>query len=552
MRIRVGWLYVDFVRSVRSTTMTPMKPIVVVAESIAPAGIEALQTHCDVVNAVGLDRHELCEMLADAQALIVRSATQVDAAMIKGAPLLKVVGRAGIGIDNIDIKAATQTGIVVVNAPQANVISAAEHAMALLLAQARNIPQANAALRSGVWDRSPYQGVELHGRTLGVIGLGRIGSLVARRAQAFGMRVIAHDPYVGIERARRLEVELAGNLDELYVQADFITIHLPLTAETTGMIGTDTFAKMKPGVRIVNASRGGIIDEGALAEAIRSGRVAGAALDVFAAEPTTESPLFGLPQVVVTPHLGASTREAQDKAGIDVAEAVAAALRGELVLSAVNVDIGSDVTDEVRRFLPLAEYLGRFFVGVARGLPDRLTVRIEGRLAEYPVRPLGLAALKGALSAVSSVAVSYVNAPALAERHGIAITEESSSDSTEYVSLVRLKGTVGGREVSLAGTIGRRAPMLVEIFGYEVDLPLSQYMLVVKNADVPGLIGRVGTFLGEHDVNIANMVVGRSSVTGEAAMMGIDIDQPLGPEVVESVRNLEGVEEAQFIQLPLI
>ncbi|MDH3259523.1 MAG: phosphoglycerate dehydrogenase [Acidimicrobiia bacterium] len=529
-----------------------MRPKVVIAEAIAEAGIEALETHCEVVNGVGLDESELLQLLTDAQALIVRSATQVDAEMIERGPHLKVIGRAGIGVDNIDISAATAAGIVVVNAPQANVISAAEHAMALLLSQARHVPRADAVLRSGVWDRKPYQGVELFGKTLGVIGLGRIGSLVAKRAQAFGMRVLAHDPYVGVDRARQLEVELADGLDELLSRADFITIHLPFTAETAGMINSETLARTRPGVRIVNASRGGIIDEDALAAAIRSGRVAGAALDVFATEPITESPLFELSQVVVTPHLGASTREAQDKAGIDVAEAVAGALRGELVLSAVNVDIGSDVTEEVRRFLPLAEHLGRVFVDVAMGLPDRLTVRIEGRLAEHAVHPLGLAVLKGALSAVSSVTVSYVNAPALAERHGIAIAEESSSESTEYVSLVRLTGTVGGREISLAGTIGRRAPMLVEMFGYEVDLPLSQYMLIVRNADVPGLIGRVGTFLGQLDVNIANMVVGRSSVTGEAAMMGIDIDQPLSPEVVDAVRNLQGVEEAQFVQLPLV
>ncbi|MDR9451498.1 MAG: phosphoglycerate dehydrogenase [Acidimicrobiia bacterium] len=529
-----------------------MRPRVVIAEAIAQAGIEALAVHCDVVDCVGLDREALTEYLTDAQALIVRSATQVDSDMIGSAPLLKVIGRAGIGVDNIDIEAATGAGVVVVNAPQANIISAAEHTLALLLGQARNLPRADAVLRSGVWDRKSFQGVELHGRTLGVVGLGRIGTLVARRAQAFGMRVIAHDPYVGADRARRLEVEMTDTLDQLYAEADFITLHLPLTAETVGMINAATIAKMRPGVRIINASRGGIINEAELADAVRSGRVAGAALDVFAAEPTTVSPLFDLPQVVVTPHLGAATREAQDKAGVDVAEAVAAALRGELVLSAVNVDIGTDVTDEVRRFLPLAEHLGRVFVGIARGLPDRLTVRIEGRLAEYPVRPLRLAALKGALSAVSSVPVSYVNAPALAERHGIAITEESSTEANEYVSLVRLNGTVGGREVSLAGTIGRRAPMLVELSGYEVDLPLSQYLLVVRNADVPGLIGRVGTFLGALDVNIANMVVGRSAITGEAALMGIDIDQPLTPEVVEGLRRLEGVEEAQFIQLPLV
>lgn len=532
--------------------MPRMRPKVVVAEAIARAGIEALESHCSVVEAVGLDRSELAEHLADAQALIVRSATQVDASLIEGAPALKVIGRAGVGVDNIDIPAATAAGIVVVNAPQANVISAAEHTWALLLSQARNLPRADAVLRSGVWDRKSFQGVELHGRTLGVIGLGRIGSMVAQRGLAFGMRVIAHDPYVGADRARQLGVELTESLDEVWTEADFITLHLPVTAETRDLINAETLAKMRPGVRIVNASRGSVVDEADLAEAIRSGHVAGAGLDVFSTEPITESPLFDMSQVVVTPHLGASTREAQDKAGVDVAEAVAAALRGELVLSAVNVDIGSDVGEEVSRFLPLAEHLGRVFVGVAKGLPDRLIIRVEGRLADCPVGPIRLAALKGALSAVSSVTVSYVNATALAERHGIGITEESSTESTEYVSVVRLTGTVGGRDVSLAGTIGRRAPMLVELFGYEVDLPLSQFMLVVKNADVPGLIGRVGTFLGDRDVNIANMVVGRSSVTGEAAMMGIDIDQPLTTEVVEELRHIEGVEEAQFIQLPLV
>jgi D-3-phosphoglycerate dehydrogenase len=529
-----------------------MKPKVVVAEAIAGPGIEALQSHCSVVEAVGLPRNELAGQLADAQALIVRSATRVDADLIEAAAALKVIGRAGVGVDNIDIPAATAAGIVVVNAPQANVVSAAEHTWALLLGQARNIPRADAVLRSGVWDRKSFQGVELFGRTLGVVGLGRIGSIVAQRGVAFGMRVIGHDPYVGVDKARQLGVEPAADLDALWTEADFITLHLPVTAETRGLVNADALAKMKPGVRIVNTSRGGIVDEDDLAQAIRSGHVAGAGLDVFTTEPTTDSPLFDLPQVVVTPHLGASTREAQDKAGVDVAEAVVAALRGELVLSAVNVEIGSDVTEEVSRFLPLAEHLGRVFVAIAKGLPDRLIIRVEGRLAEYSAGPLRLAALKGALSAVSSSTVSYVNAPALAESHGVAVTEEFSTESTEYVSVVRLTGTVGGRNVSLAGTIGRRAPMLVELYGYEVDLPLSQFMLVVKNADVPGLIGRVGTFLGDRDVNIANMVVGRSSVTGEAAMMGIDIDQPLDGAVVDQLREIKGVEEAQFIRLPLV
>ncbi len=529
-----------------------MRPRVVIAERISEAGVKALEEQCEVVAATDVPLAELLRRLADAQALIVRSATSVDRQLIEAAPDLKVIGRAGIGTDNIDVEAATEAGILVVNAPQANVISAAEHTIALLLAQARNIPGADASLRSGVWDRKSFQGIELHGKTLGVLGLGRIGSLVAQRALSFGMRLIAYDPYVGVERARRLGVELADELDRFLDEADFISVHLPLTRETENMINADSFAKMRSGVRIVNVSRGGIIDEEALAAAIRAGRVAGAALDVYANEPLEKSPLFDLPQVVLTPHLGASTVEAQDKAGTDVAEAVAAALRGELVLSAVNVDIGADVVDEVRRFLPLAEHLGRVFVALARGLPERLAIRVEGRLAEYPVRPLRLAALKGALSGITSSPVSYVNAPAMAERRGIQLTEESSPESNEYVTLVRLTGTVGGREIALAGTLGRKSPILVEVLGFEVDLPLSQNMLIVRNADVPGLIGRVGTFLGDRGVNIANMVVGRSSTTGEAQMMGLDIDQPLPPEIVEEMRRLPGVEEAQFVQLPLI
>ncbi len=529
-----------------------MRASVVVAETISEAGIKALEECCEVVVAVGVPVEALHRHLVHAQALIVRSATSVDRRLIEAAPELKVIGRAGIGVDNIDIEAATEAGILVVNAPQANVISAAEHTMALLLGQARNLPGADASLRSGVWDRKSFQGVELHGKTLGLVGLGRVGSLVAQRAVSFGMRLIAHDPYVGVERARRLQVELAEDLDRLYAEADFISFHLPLTRETEGMVDADSLARMRTGVRIVNTSRGGIINEDALAEAIRAGQVAGAALDVFAHEPLQESPLFSLPQVVLTPHLGASTREAQDKAGTDVAAAVAAALRGELVMSAVNVDIGTDVADEVRSFLPLAEHLGHVFVTLARGLPDHLTIRVEGRLAEYPVRPLRLAALKGALSGVSSHRVSYVNATSMAERRGIQLTDEASTEASGYVSLVRLTGVVGGREISLAGTIGRKAPMLAEVLGFEVELPLSQHMLIVRNADEPGMIGRVATFLGNERINIANMVVGRSPITGEAQMMGLDVDQPLDPQVVEGIRKLPGVEDAQFVQLPLI
>ncbi|MDP8959117.1 MAG: phosphoglycerate dehydrogenase [Actinomycetota bacterium] len=529
-----------------------MRPKVVVAEPVAEAALEALAEHCRVDLAVGADRDELSQRLSDAQALVVRSGTKVDAELIEAAPQLRVIGRAGIGVDNIDLDAATSAGVLVVNAPQANVISAAEQTLALLLAQARNIPRADASLRSGNWDRTGLAGVELHGKTLGILGLGRVGSQVAERAGAFGMRVIGYDPYVSPERARRLGVELTDDLARLFAEADFITLHLPLTRETEGLVGRDSFELMKPGVRIVNTSRGGVVDEEALAEAVRSGRVAGAALDVFSQEPLVESPLLELPQVVLTPHLGAATHEAQDKAGTSVAEAVAAALRGELVPSAVNVDLGREVSEEVRPYLPLVEQMGRVLVGLARGLPERLEVRAEGRLAEHPVRPLALAALKGLLASVTSAPVSYVNAPQLAESRGLRVAEHASPEARDYVALVRLSGLVGARPVSLAGTLlGRKGPVLVEILGYEIELSPSRYLLMVRNDDVPGVIGRVGTYLGDRGVNIANMVVGRSPA-GEAAMMGLNLDQPVGEDDLQRLRALRGVNDARFVELPVI
>lgn len=525
-----------------------MQPTVVIAEKIAESGIETLQASCHVDLAIGIERDALLARLEDAEGLIVRSATQVDAEMIAAAPRLRVIGRAGIGVDNIDLEAATEAGIVVVNAPQANIISAAEHALALLLAQARNIPRADVTLRSGVWDRSSFEGVELHGKTLGVVGLGRIGTLVSQRALAFGMHLTAYDPYVSEERGRRLGVEMV-DLDTLLAGSDFISIHLPKTAETAGLIGKEALSKVKPGVRIVNAARGGILDEDALAEAIRDRRVAGAALDVYATEPLVESPLFDLDGVVMTPHLGASTAEAQDKAGTDVAEAVAAALRGELVLSAVNVDLGSSVPEEVAGFLPVAEQLGRVFTSLAGGLPERLTVRVAGRVGAGEVRPVSLAVLKGALSAVTSRAITYVNAPAVAEQHGMTVDQEASDVAEDYQSVIGVRGSVGGREVSVSATRSRKGPILVEIMGHDVELPVSERMLIVRNADVPGVIGRLGSFLGELGVNIANMVVGRAPGTGEAAMMGLNLDDPLSDGQLAELRRLEGIEEARYVAL---
>ena len=523
------------------------RPIVVVAEPIADAGIVSLEARCKVISAVGRSRAELIADLADADALIVRSGTRVDAELIAAAPNLRVIGRAGIGVDNIDLDAATRAGVLVVNAPDANTISAAEHTMALLLAQARHVPAADASLRGGRWQRERFRGVELHGKALGVIGLGRIGTLVAQRASAFGMRILAFDPYVGEDRARRLGVELL-DFDTLLAESDFLTVHLPLTKETEGLIGAEAFAKMKPEARLINVARGGIVDEDALADAVRTGKIAGAAVDVFAVEPATDNPLFEVEGVVVTPHLGASTSEAQDKAGMAVAESVVAALAGELVPSAVNIDFGPEVSREIRQYLPLAESLGQIFVSFSRGLPEELTVCAMGGLAESPVRPLALGALLGALQGISEETVSYVNAPLLAEARGVKVREESTPQSAVYRSIVRLTGTVDGRRRAVAGTImSRKGAVLLEVDEYEMELPITDHMLLIRNDSLPGIIGKVGTYLGDLGVNIENMVFGRHPDGG--AMMGICIDAPLSEASLADILAFDGVVAARHIDL---
>ena len=541
--------------AIMSLTMTttsrsseaPTRFKVVVAEPIAEQGIAVLRERCAVVDTIGSNRDDLLAELADADALIVRSGTKVDAELISSSTRLRVIGRAGIGVDNIDLQAATRAGVLVVNAPDANAISAAEHTMALLLAQARHVPRADASLREGKWDRSRFRGVELHGKTLGILGLGRIGTLVAQRAAAFGMKILAYDPYISEERSRRAGVELA-DLDTVVAEADFLAVHLPRTRATEGLISADTFAKMKPGARLINAARGGIVDETALAEAVRSGQIAGAAVDVFADEPTTSSPLFELDDVVVTPHLGASTEEAQGKAGIAVATAVVDALAGDFVLSAVNLDVGPDVTGEVKPYLPLAESLGQIFVAFSRGLPDELTVSAQGRLADSPVRPLALAALRGALQGISEEAVSYVNARMLAEAHGVEVRELSTPESAVYRAMVQLTGVVKGKRRVVAGTImARKGPVLIEVDEYEMELPITDHMLLIRTEDVPGMIGKIGTYLGDIGVDIADMVVGRHRAGG--AMMGLCIDRPLDDESVVKLMDLGGVAAARSIEL---
>ena len=511
---------------------------ILVTEEIAEGGLDRLRAagH-DVDVRLGLTPGELRAAVAGVQAMIIRSATDVTAEVLAAARELVVVGRAGIGLDNVDVEAATQRGVMVVNAPQSNVISAAEHTLALLLAQARNVPQAHAALKAGRWERSKWEGVELADKTLGIVGLGRIGKLVAQRALAFGMRLVAYDPFVSSERARQMSVELLP-IDQVVAEADFLTIHLPKTKETTGLIGRDLLAKAKANLRVINVARGGILDEDALAWAIREGVIAGAALDVFTKEPTTASPLFALERVVVTPHLGASTREAQDKAGDTIAEMVLLALAGDFVPFAVNVS-AAEASETVRPFLPLAERLGRLFAAHAEGeILDALEVCFEGQLADYDNRILTLSVLKGLFAASSEEPVTFVNAPQMAKERGLEFREVRCATAVEFVNLITLRG--GGHE--LAGTLAghRGEPRIVIVDGHQVDVPPSSHMLVVRNDDRPGMIGLVGMVLGDAGVNIADMGLSRSRQPGSALMvLSTTTDVPLG--VVERLAASPGI-----------
>jgi len=508
---------------------------ILVTEEIAEGGLDRLRAAGHEV-VVELDLSKLLDVVRGSHALIIRSATQVTAEVLEAGSDLMVVGRAGIGLDNVDTAEATRRGVMVVNAPQSNIVSAAEHTMALLLSQARNVPQAHAALVAGRWERSKWEGVELLDKTLAVIGLGRIGKLVADRAKAFGMRLVAYDPFVSAERAKQMGVELLP-LDQAVAEADFLTVHLPKTKETTGLINRDLLLKAKPTLRVINVARGGIVDEAALAECIKDGIVAGAALDVFAAEPTTASPLFELDSVVVTPHLGASTREAQDKAGDTIADMVLLALAGEFVPFAVNVD-AAEANETLRPFLPLAERLGRLFASLVGSLPDSIEVCTEGDIAGYDTRILSLAALKGFFGSVSDEQVTYVNAPQLAKDHGVELREAKSASSPDFVNLLSLRG--GGH--TLSGTlVGRRSEQrIVMIDDHHFDVPPAEHMLVVKNDDRPGVIGTVGTLLGVAAINIADMDVGRAAVPGTATML-IATTAQVPDDVLFELRRSPGI-----------
>ncbi len=515
---------------------------VLVREPIADAGIELLKRRFDVV--VDGDT-PLEEAIRDADAIVIRSATRLTADVIAKAERLKVIGRAGVGVDNVDVEAATRRGIVVANAPESTVVSAAEHTIGLLVALSRNIPQAHAALKQGRWERSRFGGIELADKTLGVLGLGRIGQQVARRALGLGMRVVAYDPFVAPDRFRELGVERLAAPEDVYAAADFLTLHLPLTAETQGSIGAAAFARMKDGVRIVNTARGELVDEEALVEALRSGKVAGAALDVYSHEPYS-GPLLELENVVATPHLAGSTEEAQDRAGVIVAEQVAAALEGGLVTNAVNIPVIDAADLEVLGpYIPLAARLGQLAMELAERAVERIELTYFGGLAAYDTRILTVAALNGAFQGRVEQPVNYVNAPLVAAGRGIEVREEKTSVARDFTNLIRVD--VDGLRVA-GTTIGRDdRHWLVSALGFELDLELAPLMVFCRYDDVPGVIGRVGTLFGQAGVNIANMTVSRTR-QGDKALMALSIDTPAPPELVERL-NREGFDEVHVVTL---
>ena len=516
-----------------------MSKRIVIAEEIADAGLDRLRSAGFIVDVqLNKSADELHAILDGAHALIVRSATMVDAAMLAAGKQLVVVARAGVGLDNIDVEAATKQGVMVVNAPQSNVLSAAEHTMALILSIARNVPQAHSALTAGRWERSKWEGIELAGKTLGILGLGRIGTLVAQRARAFDMRLVAYDPYVSAERGRELGVEMT-TLERVVEQADVLTIHLPKNKETTGIINADMLKRAKRSLRIVNVARGGIADEADLAEALRNGTIAGAALDVFTKEPVTDSPLFGLGNIVVTPHLGASTREAQDRAGEVVADMVQLALNGDFVPFAVNLEAG-DANETLKPFVPLADRIGRVFASLIESNPSTIEISTTGEIGGYDPGLITISALKGMLSVWSTDQVSLVNAPSMARNLNITVESVASTTTThrDYVNLITLRS--GDRNIAATLTGRRREARIVMIDHHLTDIPPSEHMLVVKNDDRPGAIGRVASALGNAGINIANMDVGSSETAG-SALMCIATTTAVPLDVLQHLRTLEGI-----------
>lgn len=525
------------------------KPVVLIAEELSPATVDALGPDFDIRSVDGTDRSALLAALPEANAILIRSATHVDAEAIAAGSRLKVIARAGVGLDNVDVKAATEAGVMVVNAPTSNIVSAAELAIGHLLSLARFIPDANRSAKAGEWKRSAFTGTELFEKTIGIVGLGRIGTLVAQRLAGFDATIIAYDPYVTPTRAQQLGVQLAS-LEEVMERADFITIHIPRTPETTGLIGAAEFAKAKPNLRIVNCSRGGIIDEDALAEALRSKRIAGAGLDVFVNEPPVGSPLLGLDNIVLTPHLGASTDEAQEKAGVSVARSVRLALDGELVPDAVNV-AGGVIDPTVRPGIPLMEKLGQVFSGLADSPVTSIDVEVRGEIVEFDVNVLKLAALKGYFTNIVSESVSYVNAPLLAEQRGIPVRLLTELASDEYRNLLTIRGGLAdGTEISVSGTLTgpKQIEKVVEINGYDVEVPIADHLIVMIYTDRPGIVAVFGREFGDAGINIAGMQVSRK-VAGGQALCVLTVDSPVPDGLLDTVRTAINAELLREIDI---
>ncbi|MDD2554321.1 MAG: phosphoglycerate dehydrogenase [Desulfotomaculaceae bacterium] len=516
---------------------------VLVMDNVEEEGLQALRREPDIQVDIGskMTEDELVEIIGDYDGMIVRSATKVTARVLEHATKMKVIGRAGVGVDNIDVAAATARGILVVNAPGGNTIAVAELTMAMMQSLARNIPQANASLRTGKWDKKAYKGVELRDKVLGIIGLGRIGSAVAKRAQGMEMQIVAYDPYITEEKAEMHGVELIP-LEELYKTADFITVHLPLTKESKNMLGKEAFAMMKPGVRIVNCARGGVIDEAALYEAMTSGIVAGAALDVFEKEPNTETPLFELNNFIATPHLGASTQEAQLCVAVDVAEEVVAALRGDFVKNAVNIpSLGPKIMAVVKPFLSLAEKMGKFTAQLINGRVNKIEVTYSGDLANQEVAPITTALLKGFLDTVLQEMVNYVNAPLLTRNRGITVVQKQAETEGDYANLISVQMISDKDDISVEGTIFRgHDPRIVSINGYHVDAVPEGHILYVPHIDKPRIIGPVGNLIGAQNINISAMQVGRKVVGGKAVML-LSVDCLVPDETLAEIAKLDGV-----------
>jgi D-3-phosphoglycerate dehydrogenase len=514
------------------------KPVVLIAEELSPATVDALGPDFEVRSVDGTDRAALLAELATANAILVRSATKVDAEALAAAPHLKVIARAGVGLDNVDIKAATAAGVMVVNAPTSNIISAAELTVGHILSLARHIPPAHGALAQGQWKRSKYTGIELYEKTVGIIGLGRIGALVAARLQAFGVNIIAFDPYITSARAQQLGVHPV-TLDELLEQSDFVTIHMPKTPETTGMISAPQLKLMKPTAYVVNVARGGLIDEADLYTALVEGTIAGAGLDVFVNEPPTGSPLLGLDNLISTPHLGASTDEAQEKAGVSVAKSVRLALSGELVPDAVNV-AGGVIDPTVRPGIPLVEKLGQVFSGLAAHSPlTSVDIEVRGEIIEFDVSVLKLAALKGIFTNVVSETVSYVNAPLLAEQRGVAVRLITEAESPEYRNLITLRGALAdGSQVSVSGTLvgPKQIEKIVEVNGYDVEVPFAEHLIVMLYTDRPGIVAVYGREFGDAAINIAGMQIARHEAGGRALSV-LTVDSPVPAALLTSLRD---------------